>query len=111
MNAFLSKLATRSAPRSVVLGNQSADLDSLVAAVVLAAAETRVPLAHVPLADLPLRTEAVCAFERVRVPRALWTGGALRSVAAMSVAEREAVEHVVLVDHQRPRKDCWFSRV
>eukprot|EP00050_Salpingoeca_kvevrii_P008798 m.305178 g.305178 ORF g.305178 m.305178 type:complete len:367 (-) comp17592_c0_seq1:130-1230(-) len=75
--AAKERLATlSSAVVGVVLGNESADLDSMVSAVVLArllsavhgeaSSETvHVPVVNAPRADFELRTEAVFTFERI----------------------------------------------
>ncbi|UKZ94904.1 uncharacterized protein TrAFT101_009759 [Trichoderma asperellum] len=70
-SALTAPPAQRSGPLTFVIGNESADLDSLCSAVVLAYLRSNspphalhIPLSNIPRSDLILRTEMTAVLER-----------------------------------------------
>ncbi|KAL7934275.1 hypothetical protein V8C35DRAFT_302177 [Trichoderma chlorosporum] len=70
-SALAAPSAQRSGPLTLVIGNESADLDSLCSAVVLAYIRSNtsphtlhIPLSNIPRSDLVLRTEMTAVLQR-----------------------------------------------
>ncbi|KAL7948576.1 hypothetical protein V8C42DRAFT_254752 [Trichoderma barbatum] len=70
-SALTAPPAQRSGPLTLVIGNESADLDSLCSAVVLAYIRSNtsphtlhIPLSNIPRSDLVLRTEMTAVLQR-----------------------------------------------
>lgn len=98
----------RSEKVRVVMGNEAADLDSMVSAVMYAwylgecdAALASLPLIPIPREDFRLRTEARYLFDAADLPESELVFAEDLELAALHAAGRL---DLVLVDHNRPGK-------
>ncbi|KUJ16165.1 DHH phosphoesterase [Mollisia scopiformis] len=104
----LNNAAQQSSPVTFVIGNESADLDSLCSAVVLAYIRTYslksktfyIPLSNIPRADLNLRPELLSVLSHANLrPSDLITLSDLPSITSNSSRLSPEKTKWVLVDH------------
>ncbi|KAG6216145.1 hypothetical protein E4U50_006319 [Claviceps purpurea] len=106
-NALRVPPAQRPKPLTFVVGNESADLDSLCSAVVYAFIRTNsapyalhIPLANLPRADLAMRTEMTAVLQHAALtPEQLLT---LTELPDPQQLQPHQDTHWVLVDHNSP---------
>ncbi|KAG6011564.1 hypothetical protein E4U43_008238 [Claviceps pusilla] len=105
-SALKAPLAQRPKPLTFVVGNESADLDSLCSAIVYAFIRTNsaphtlhIPLSNLPRADLALRTEMTAVLHHVALtPSHLLTLSDLSDLPDLQPQDTRWV----LVDHNSP---------